>query len=45
VTAIPEEQPPKPAEPSKVIPMESDDYNLSDYGTDFANIPLTYDEE
>ncbi len=45
VTAIPEEQPPKPAEPSKVIPMETDDYNLSDYGTDLSNIPLTYDEE
>jgi small subunit ribosomal protein S1 len=46
VTAIPEEQPPKPAEPSKVIPMESDDYNLSDYGTDMSNIPLApYDDE
>jgi small subunit ribosomal protein S1 len=30
VTAIPEEQPPRPETPSKVIPMESDDYNLSD---------------
>jgi small subunit ribosomal protein S1 len=46
VTGIPEEQPPKPAEPSKVIPMESDDYNLSDYGTDMSNIPLApYDDE
>jgi small subunit ribosomal protein S1 len=46
VTGIPEEQPPKPAEPSKVIPMESDEYNLSDYGTDIANIPLIpYDDE
>ena len=30
VTAIPAEQPPRPETPSKVIPMESDDYNLSD---------------
>jgi small subunit ribosomal protein S1 len=30
VTAIPGEQPPRPETPSKVIPMESDDYNLSD---------------
>jgi len=30
VTGIPEEQPPRPEIPSKVIPMESDDYNLSD---------------
>src|SRR6476659_1125463 len=30
VTAIPEDQPPRPETPSKVIPMESDDYNLSD---------------
>ncbi|HEY3112102.1 MAG TPA: 30S ribosomal protein S1 [Gemmatimonadaceae bacterium] len=30
VTGIPEEQPPRPETPSKVIPMESDDYNLSD---------------
>ena len=30
VTAIPDEQPPRPETPSKVIPMESDDYNLSD---------------
>ena len=46
VTGIPEEQPPRPAEPSKVIPMESDDYNLSDYGTDVANMPLiVYDDE
>jgi small subunit ribosomal protein S1 len=30
VTSIPEEQPPRPETPSKVIPMESDDYNLSD---------------
>ena len=46
VTAIPEEQPPRPAEPSKVIPMESDDYNLSDYGTDLSAIPMApYDDE
>src|SRR5437868_3210447 len=30
VTAIPEEQPPRPETPSKVIPMESEDYNMSD---------------
>jgi len=30
VTGIPEEQPPRPETPSKVIPMETDDYNLSD---------------
>src|SRR5437016_4460259 len=30
VVTIPEEQPPRPETPSKVIPMESDDYNLSD---------------
>ncbi len=30
VTGIPAEQPPRPEMPSKVIPMESDDYNLSD---------------
>src|SRR4030081_2517854 len=30
VTAIPDEQPPRPETPSKVIPMETDDYNLSD---------------
>ncbi len=30
VTAIPAEQPPRPEIPSRVIPMESDDYNLSD---------------
>jgi small subunit ribosomal protein S1 len=30
VTAIPAEQPPRPETPSKVIPMETDDYNLSD---------------
>ncbi|HET9635354.1 MAG TPA: 30S ribosomal protein S1 [Gemmatimonadaceae bacterium] len=30
VTAIPEDQPPRPETPSKVIPMESDDYNMSD---------------
>ncbi len=30
VTGIPAEQPPRPETPSKVIPMESDDYNLSD---------------
>jgi small subunit ribosomal protein S1 len=30
VTAIPEEQPPRPETPSKVIPMETDDYSLSD---------------
>jgi small subunit ribosomal protein S1 len=30
VTAIPAEQPTRPETPSKVIPMESDDYNLSD---------------
>jgi len=45
VTGIPEEQPPKPAEPSKVIPMESDDYNLSDYGTEAGSIPASYDDE
>jgi small subunit ribosomal protein S1 len=30
VTGIPAEQPPRPETPSKVIPMETDDYNLSD---------------
>src|SRR6266478_2847320 len=30
VTGIPAEQPPRPETPSKIIPMESDDYNLSD---------------
>ena len=30
VTAIPEDQPPRPETPSKVIPMETDEYNLSD---------------
>src|SRR6266540_1307611 len=30
VTGIPDEQPPRPETPSKVIPMEHDDYNLSD---------------
>jgi small subunit ribosomal protein S1 len=30
VTGIPAEQPPRPETPSKVIPMESDDYNLTD---------------
>jgi small subunit ribosomal protein S1 len=30
VTAIPEEQPPRPETPSKVIPMESEEYNLTD---------------
>ncbi len=30
VTGIPADQPPRPETPSKVIPMESDDYNLSD---------------
>ncbi len=30
VTGIPAEQPPRPETPSKVIPMESDDYNMSD---------------
>ena len=29
VTSMHEEQPPRPETPSKVIPMESDDYNLS----------------
>ena len=46
VTGIPDEQPPRPAEPSKVIPMESDDYNLSDYGTDVSGMSLaSYDDE
>jgi len=30
VTGIPAEQPPRPETPSKVIPMESDDYNMTD---------------
>src|SRR5712675_91005 len=30
VAGIPAEQPPRPETPSKVIPMETDDYNLSD---------------
>jgi small subunit ribosomal protein S1 len=30
VTGIPADQPPRPETPSKVIPMETDDYNLSD---------------
>src|SRR5438552_8748687 len=42
VTGIPDDQPPRPETASKVIPMESDDYNMSD------PIPLTpegFDEE
>src|SRR5438309_9345663 len=30
VKGIPAEQPPRPETPSKVIPMESDDYNMTD---------------
>jgi len=30
VTNIPTDQPQRPGNPSKVIPMETDDYNLSD---------------
>ena len=43
VTAIPEEQPPRPAEPSKVIPMESEEYSISDYSN--AGSPPTYYDE
>ena len=42
VTAIPEDQPPRPETPSKVIPMESDDYNLSD---PLPPVPEAYVEE
>jgi len=42
VTAIPEEQPPRPETPSKVIPMESDEYNLTD---PLPPIPDVYVEE
>jgi len=42
VTAIPEDQPPRPETPSKVIPMESDDYNMSD---PIPTPPDTYIEE
>jgi small subunit ribosomal protein S1 len=42
VTAIPEEQPPRPETPSKVIPMESDEYNLTD---PLPPIPDAYVEE
>jgi small subunit ribosomal protein S1 len=46
VTAIPEEQPPRPAEPSKVIPMETEEYSVSDYAAEIpAVLPATYDEE
>lgn len=46
VTAIPEEQPPRPTEPSKVIPMETEEYSVSDYAADIpAVLPATYDEE
>ncbi|MEX2111325.1 MAG: 30S ribosomal protein S1 [Gemmatimonadaceae bacterium] len=42
VTAIPEEQPARPETPSKVIPMESDEYNLTD---PLPPIPDTYTVE
>jgi len=42
VTGIPAEQPPRPETPSKVIPMESDDYNLSD---PIPTAPDSYVEE
>src|SRR5436305_9039530 len=42
VTGIPAEQPPRPETPSKVIPMESDDYNLSD---PIPTAPDSYIEE
>jgi small subunit ribosomal protein S1 len=42
VTAIPEEQPPRPETPSKVIPMESEEYNLTD---PLPPIPDTYTVE
>jgi small subunit ribosomal protein S1 len=42
VTAIPEEQPPRPETPSKVIPMESEEYNLTD---PLPPIPEVYVEE
>jgi small subunit ribosomal protein S1 len=46
VTAIPEEQPPRPTEPSKVIPMETEEYSVSDYAAEIpAVLPATYDEE
>jgi small subunit ribosomal protein S1 len=36
VAGIPDEQPPRPETPSKVIPMETDDYNMSDP----VNVPV-----
>jgi small subunit ribosomal protein S1 len=39
VTNIPDEQPPRPETPSKVIPMESDDYSISD-----VPVPAVIDE-
>jgi small subunit ribosomal protein S1 len=46
VTAIPEEQPPRPTEPSKVTPMETEEYSVSDYAAEIpAVLPTTYDEE
>jgi small subunit ribosomal protein S1 len=46
VTAIPEEQPPRPTEPSKVIPMETEEYSVSDYAAEIPVVlPATYDEE
>jgi small subunit ribosomal protein S1 len=42
VTAIPAEQPPRPETPSKVIPMETEEYNLTD---PLPPIPDTYTVE
>src|SRR5713101_5168720 len=42
VTNIPTDQPPRPETPSKVIPMETDDYNLSDPIP--VPVPATFDE-
>jgi small subunit ribosomal protein S1 len=40
VTNIPTDQPPRPETPSKVIPMETDDYNLSDP----IPVPVAFEE-
>jgi small subunit ribosomal protein S1 len=40
VTNIPADQPPRPETPSKVIPMETDDYNLSDP----LPVPVAFEE-
>ncbi|HEV2641944.1 MAG TPA: 30S ribosomal protein S1, partial [Candidatus Elarobacter sp.] len=45
VTGIPAEQPPRPAEPPKIIPMESEEYSITDYAVDVPATPAPYDEE